>query len=184
MIHKSVGRRNRFEPHYNNVKVQLARVRCILSRLFPGPSKELNDDAVVYFQLSLICPAAIRGRHSMAEHAHAYTLAHVKYTLIYRAKYLTRSTFSRMCFLFFFTRRQELIERQIDRILGIIWYRFTHSRWKVCESRRMNIHVDVKWTETLGELIRQGKSRFVFPRYSIRVPVNQRGTLTYIRDFT
>lgn len=77
MIHKGVGRRNGSEPHYNNVKVQLARVRCILWRLFPGLLKELNDDAVVYFQLSLICPTAIHGRHSMA----GYTVA--RYLNIY-----------------------------------------------------------------------------------------------------
>lgn len=73
MIYKSVGRQNGFESYYNNVKVQLARVRCILSHLFPGLLKKLNDAAVVYFQLLLIYLTAIHGRHLMARHIHTRT---------------------------------------------------------------------------------------------------------------
>lgn len=65
MIYKSVRRQNGFAPHYNNVKVQLSRVRCILSGLFLL-SKELNDDVVIYFVVNpavvnpFVCEARIR----------------------------------------------------------------------------------------------------------------------------
>lgn len=47
MICKGFGRRNGFEQRYNSVKIQLARVRWILSRLFPSLSRELNTARVI-----------------------------------------------------------------------------------------------------------------------------------------